>query len=201
MLQGKTKTNKTQWNLSPQIRRLQTFSLNILGFAEYVISVTPLKHCHDGMKAATDKSETNESPWKTLVTKTLFTKLYLQKQVWIWTSPGGSIQPWRTGLPTKTSFLPVAMLCGHAKAWEITFLGGSGHLMWYTWWEEPTHQKSPWCWERLKAKGEEGVRGWDGWTASPTQGTWTWANSGRQWGTGWPGALQRMGSHRESDTT
>ena len=36
----------------------------------------------------------------------------------------------------------------------------------------------PWCWGRLKAK-EEGSRGWDGWMASPTQWTWTWANSGR----------------------
>ena len=31
-------------------------------------------------------------------------------------------------------------------------------------------------WERLKA-GEGGGRGWDGWTASPTQWTWVWANS------------------------
>ena len=31
-----------------------------------------------------------------------------------------------------------------------------------TWCEEPTHWKRPWCWERLKAKGEEGNRGWDG---------------------------------------
>ena len=23
-------------------------------------------------------------------------------------------------------------------------------------------KKKPWCWERLKAKGEEGSRGWDG---------------------------------------
>ena len=28
-----------------------------------------------------------------------------------------------------------------------------------TWWEEPTHSKRPWCWERLKAKGEDGNRG------------------------------------------
>ena len=32
--------------------------------------------------------------------------------------------------------------------------------------------KIPWCWERLKAGGEGGNRGWDGWMASPTQ--WTW---------------------------
>ena len=31
----------------------------------------------------------------------------------------------------------------------------------------------------LMAKGEEDDRGWDGWMASRTQWTWTWANSGR----------------------
>ena len=34
--------------------------------------------------------------------------------------------------------------------------------------EKPTHRKRPWCWERLKAEGEEDYRGWDGWMASPT---------------------------------
>ena len=32
-----------------------------------------------------------------------------------------------------------------------------------------THLKRPWCWERLKAGGEGGNRGWDGWMASLTQ--------------------------------
>ena len=40
-----------------------------------------------------------------------------------------------------------------------------------TWCEELTHLKRPWCWERLRARGEAGDRGWDGWLASPTQ--WT----------------------------
>ena len=56
-----------------------------------------------------------------------------------------------------------------------------------TWCEEPTYWKRPWCWERLRAKGEEGDRGWDGWMASPIQWTWIWANSGRERGTGRPG--------------
>ena len=37
-----------------------------------------------------------------------------------------------------------------------------------TWCKELTHWKRPWCWERLKAKGEEGGRGWDGLIASST---------------------------------
>ena len=50
--------------------------------------------------------------------------------------------------------------------------------------EELIHWKRCWCWEKLRAGGEWGDRGWDGWTASPTQQTWAWANSGRQWGQG-----------------
>ena len=47
------------------------------------------------------------------------------------------------------------------------------------WWEELTHWKRLWCWERLKAEGEVDDRGWDGWMASPTQWTWVWASSTR----------------------
>ena len=39
-------------------------------------------------------------------------------------------------------------------------------------------------------------KGWDGWMASPTQWTWAWANSRRQWRTGNPDTLQSMGSQR-----
>ena len=46
-----------------------------------------------------------------------------------------------------------------------------------TWCEESTHWKRPLRWEKLKAEGEEGGRGWDCWIASPIQWTWTWANS------------------------
>ena len=44
-----------------------------------------------------------------------------------------------------------------------------------TWWEELTHWKRPWCWERLRA-GEGVNSGWDGWMASLIQWTWVWAN-------------------------
>ena len=60
----------------------------------------------------------------------------------------------------------------------------------------PDAKKRRWCWERLKAKGEEGGRGWDGWMASPTQCTWIWASSGRQRRTEEPGVLQFMESQR-----
>ena len=64
------------------------------------------------------------------------------------------------------------------------------------WCEQMTHWKSPWCWERSRVEGEEGIGGWDGWIASPMQWTWTWANVGRLWGAQRPGVLQSMGSQR-----
>ena len=52
--------------------------------------------------------------------------------------------------------------------------------------------KKEWCWEKLRAGGEGGDREWDGWDASLTEWTWSWANSERQWRTGKPGVLQSM---------
>ena len=64
-----------------------------------------------------------------------------------------------------------------------------------TWWEELTHWKRPWCWERLKSR-EVDDRGWGGWVASPTWWTWVWTSSGSWWWTGRPGVLQSMGLQR-----
>ena len=41
------------------------------------------------------------------------------------------------------------------------------------WCKQMTHRKTAWCWERWTAEGKEGVRGWDGWTASLIQWSWT----------------------------
>ena len=60
------------------------------------------------------------------------------------------------------------------------------------WSPDATYWKSPWCWETLRAEGEEGIRGWDDWTAPLMQWTWTWANSRRRWGTGRPGVLHAV---------
>ena len=63
-----------------------------------------------------------------------------------------------------------------------------------TWCEELTHWKRPWCWERLKAGGDQDDRGWGGWMASLTQWTWVWVSSRSWWWTGKPGMLQSMES-------
>ena len=66
-----------------------------------------------------------------------------------------------------------------------------GHLM-----ESANSLGNPWCWERLKAGGEEDNRGWDGWMASSTQETWIWASPRRWRRTGKPGVLQSMAFQR-----
>ena len=42
---------------------------------------------------------------------------------------------------------------------------------------------------KIEGRGEEGIRGWDDWMASPMQWTWTWANSRRWRETGWHAAV------------
>ena len=44
---------------------------------------------------------------------------------------------------------------------------------------ESTHWKRPWCWDRLRARGEGGDTGWDSRMASSTRWTWVWVNSRR----------------------
>ena len=83
---------------------------------------------------------------------------------------------------------------------EDTFLSSIREYTLATWWEELSHLKRPWCWERLRAGGEGDDRGWDGWMASPTQWTWVWVDSGSWWWKGRPGVLQFMG-RKELDMT
>ena len=65
-----------------------------------------------------------------------------------------------------------------------------------TWCEELTHWKRPLYWKRLKAGGEGGDRGWDGWMASLIPRIWVWVSSGSWWWTGRPDVLQSMGLQR-----
>ena len=66
-----------------------------------------------------------------------------------------------------------------------------GHLMW----RADSFEKTLML-ERLKVGGEGDDRGWDGWMASLTQGTWVCINSRSRWWTGRPGVLWSMGSQR-----
>ena len=48
----------------------------------------------------------------------------------------------------------------------------------------------------IGGRRRRGLRGWDGWMASPTRWTWLWVNSGSWWWTRRAGMLQFMGSQR-----
>ena len=69
-----------------------------------------------------------------------------------------------------------------------------------TWCKEMTHLKRPWCWERLRARGEGDDRVWDGWMASRLNGHefgWTPGVDDGQGGLACCGSW----SLKESDTT
>ena len=76
---------------------------------------------------------------------------------------------------TNQSILKETTLNPHWKDWIWSW--SSNTLA--TWREQLTHWKRPWCWESFRARRGEGDRGWDGWMASSTQWTRTWANSRR----------------------
>ena len=83
---------------------------------------------------------------------------------------------------------PVNVLNVHWKDWCWNWNSNTLAI----WCEELTHWEGLWCWERLKAGGEEDDRSWDGWMGSLTQWTWVWASSGSRRWTGKPDVLQSM---------
>ena len=97
--------------------------------------------------------------------------------------------PW-TSRRSNQSILKISTLKIHLKDW----CWSSNNFL--TWCEGLTHWIRPWSWERLKAGGEWGDRGWDSYMASLTQWTCIWANSGTWWNTREPGVLQSMRSQR-----
>ena len=100
--------------------------------------------------------------------------------------------PWTAGRSNQSILKEINPI--HWKDWCWSW--SSNTLA--TWCKELTHWKRPWCWERQRAVGEGGDRGWDGWMTSLIQWTWIWANSRRWWRTEKPGVLQSMGSQKVS---
>ena len=115
-------------------------------------------------------------------------------ELWCWRRLLGV--PWtarRSNQSILKEISPECSLEGRMWSWNSNTLD--------TWCEELTHLKRPWCWERLRAGGEEEDRGWDGWMASLSWWTWVWVDSGSWWWTGRPGMLQASWGHKESDMT
>ena len=103
--------------------------------------------------------------------------------------------PW-TARRSNQSILKEISLSVHCKDWCWSW--NSNILA--TWCEELTHWKRPWCWERLKTRGEGEDREWNGWMVSPTQWTRVWVNSGSGDGQGSLACCSPW-RHKESDTT
>ena len=129
--------------------------------------------------------------------------------LWLHLSPLVSLGPWTVNFTSASLFCLCVCVCvcvcvsflGWSQIARGSWLGNSlshpnfpamSPTQIRIWRELSTHWKRPWCWERLKAGGEVGDRGWDGWMASPIQWTWVWANFGRYSRTGKSGVLQFM---------
>ena len=77
--------------------------------------------------------------------------------LWCWR---GLLKVIWTVSSSNQSILRKSTLNTHWKDWCWSWSSG----IFVAWCEQPTHWKSPWCWEKLRAGGEGGIRGWDaGW--------------------------------------
>ena len=71
-----------------------------------------------------------------------------------------------------------------------------GHLMWIA----NSLEKMTLMLGKIEGRRRRGVRGYNGWMASPMQWTWTWANFRRWWGTWRPGVPQFKGSQSQTQS-
>ena len=92
---------------------------------------------------------------------------------------------WRSNQSTLKEISPEYSLEGLVLKLKLQYFG---HLMQRTDSLEKTLMLG-----KIEGKRRRGGRGWDGWMVSLTQGTWIWANTGRQFRTGKPGMLHFMG--------
>ena len=128
-----------------------------------------------------------------------------------WSVKSNSKRPQRPKLAKVTSLQwPLRFQLRRSHLLKRSFIGRTIHwknwcFSWSyntlaTWCKDPTHWKRPQCWEGLKAGGEVGNRGWNGWIASLTQLTWVSVSFGSGDGQGSLACCSPVG-HKESDTT
>ena len=97
--------------------------------------------------------------------------------------------PWTARRPNQFILKEISPRCSLEGLMLKLKLQYFGHLTW-----RADSFEKPWCWERLRTGGKGDDRWWDVWTASLTQWTWVWVDSGSWWWTGRHGGLQFMGS-------
>ena len=66
--------------------------------------------------------------------------------------------PW-TARRSNQSILKKLVLNIHWKDWSWSWSSNTLAI----WYKEPTYWKIPWCWERLRSRGEGDNREWDSW--------------------------------------
>ena len=104
--------------------------------------------------------------------------------------------PWTARRSNQSILKEINPECSLEELMLKLKLQNFGHLMQ----RADSFGKRPWCWERSKAGGEGGNRGWDVWMASLTQWLWVWATQGDSEGQGSLVCSSPCGS-KELDTT
>ena len=112
----------------------------------------------------------------TLLTKYSQSYGFSSSQVWMWDLHHKGWEPknWCFWPVVLEETLESPLDCKETKSVNPKrnqpwiFIGGTNAeaeapILLATWCKELIHWKRPWCWERLRAGGEEGDRGWDGW--------------------------------------
>ena len=135
--------------------------------------LAPWKKSYDQPRHHIKKTKTSFCQQSSAQSKLWFFQYAYSSHVWMWELDHKEAECqridafklwcWRrllrvlwTGLTQTNQYWRKSTLNIHWKdccwSWSLNILA--------TWCEEQTHWKRPWCWKRLKAKGEGGGRGW-----------------------------------------
>ena len=116
-------------------------------------------------------------PWRQLRTKELTVfKCDVGENSW------ESLELWRSNQSILKEIIPEYSLEELMLILKFQYFG---HLM-----QRSSSLEKTMMLGKMKAGGDGGDRGWDGWMTSLIQWTWVWENSGSWWWTGKPGVPQ-----------
>ena len=90
----------------------------------------------------------------------------MPKNLCFWTGEGAGEESWKSLGLSKRSNQSILREINPEYSLEELMLNWSSSIV-VQWCSQMTHWKSPLCWERLRAEGEEDVRGWDAWWHCP----------------------------------
>ena len=181
-------SNKSQWGKSENSDRLYFPGLQNHCYCDFSHKIK--RHLFLGRKATTNLDKCIKKQRHHFANKGQYSQSYSfsSSHVWMWEldhKEGWVPNNWCFWILVLEKTLEVSkeIKPGNPKGYQPWIFFGrtdtEAPILWLRGCEELTHRKRPWCWERLRARGEGGDRGWNGWMVSPTQWTWVWASSGR----------------------